>query len=171
MTMVNPMAGYWISWRNINYCRIVPLLIGTVAFAVIFAGFWQFFFRGEVVSYGDPSKVYFSPGAAKEGEDIELCFDDIVWKRLCPTFLITHLTPARGPRMDLPSYKIHVPSKAERVPPKCRSWKVPSLGLSRVAGPAVLSGFAESYCTPMDVIFRRPIYTDLPSARIDISRK
>lgn len=152
-----------------NYWRCLPALLGVIAFVAVVFGSWQLFFRGNVVSYGDASRSYFKPATATEGDTIEICFDDIVWKRLCRSQLVTHFTPARGPRLDLLPYPINVPATAQRVPPKCREWKVPMLGPDREAGMAVVSGFAESECSPLDHWY--PIYTPLPSLKLNVKKR
>ena len=130
---------------------------------------WVSFYRGTVVSYGDPTKVYFKglDGNREnvigvESQEIWLCFDDIVWKQICPSRLITHLTPAGGARLDLGSRVIDNPPVADRVPPKCRRWKVPEINSDQMPGRAVLSGHVRSECTPLDRWY--PIYTPMPSA-------
>lgn len=165
---MNVRALPWIK-DKVAYCHGLPALAGALAFVVVVIGMWQFFFRHEVVSYGAPAKTYFNTARAVEGDAIELCFDDVVWYRVCPAWLVTHLTPARGPRLDLPTYRISKPAEAGRVPPKCRKWVVPELGPQRSAGPAVLSGYAEFQCSPLDYWW--PIRTPMPSVKIDITKK
>jgi len=170
---IHKIPGTGFTW---NYCHGLPALIGVIVFVGVVLGLWQFVYRGEVMSYGiTKDSVRFKPTTATEGDTIELCFDDIVWKRLCPSHLVTNLTPAKGPRLDLTPYPINTPFHVDakdlphRVTPKCRKWVVPDLGPDRSAGLAVLSGFGESYCSPLD--YWRPIITPLPSAKITINKR
>lgn len=162
---IHRIPGIGITW---NYCHGLPALLAAVVFVGLVLALWQFVFRGEVVSYGDPAKVYLKPAVATEGDAIELCFDDVVWKRICRSKLVTYLTPAKGPRIELETYNIRPPSEPGRVPPKCRKWVVPDLG-DRTAGAAVLSGYAESECSPLD--YWRPIITPMPGAKITINKR
>ncbi len=163
---IHRIPGTGINW---NYCHGLPALIGAIVFVGVVLGSWQFVYRGDVVSYGDPSKVYFKPAVATEGETVELCFDDVVWKRICRSRLVTYLTPAKGARIELDTYNIRPPGEPSRVPPKCRKWVVPHLGPDRAAGTAMLSGHAESECSPLD--YWRPIITPMPSAKITINKR
>lgn len=147
----------WYHWWMIGVGSLA-MFIGVVLVV------WFGFYRGEVVSYGDPLKTYLKPEVGIEGTEIQICFDDVVWKNTCPSRLVTHLTPAVGSRLDLPVYNINVPARADRVPPKCRWWKVPMLG-DREPGMAVLSGHVRSECTPLDHWY--PIYTPMPSAKFN----
>jgi hypothetical protein len=151
----------------LKYCHGLPALVAFIIGGLIVLGMWQFIYRGDVVSYGDPAKVYFKPAAATEGDAIELCFDDVVWKRICRSKLITYLMTANG-RIEMETYNIRPPKEPSRVPPKCRKWVVPDLG-DRAAGASVLSGYAESECSPLD--YWRPIITPMPGAKITINKR
>ena len=145
--------------------------IWPLAVIVLVAGMlatWQWVLRAAPVSYGAPSKTYFKPAAAAEGEEIELCFDDLVWFRLCRGTLVTQFTPARGARIDLPSYTISTPAATGRVPPKCRKWTVPKLGPDREAGGAVLGGFASFECGMFD--HWSPLVVNLPTIRLHVKK-
>lgn len=154
----------WYHWVGIG--------VGTIAtFVGVVFLVWFGFLRGEVVSYGDPLKTYFKPVAGVEGQPIQLCFEAVVWKRLCPSQLVTYLTPVRGQRLDLETYTINAPPPIDpetkeplvlphKLPPKCRWWTVPMLGENREAGAAVLSGHVRSECGLLD--HWHPIYTQLP---------
>lgn len=155
----------WPRW----WCHVPAAIAAILLCLLVMAFTWRVFFRPEVMSYGDPREISFVPATATEGDEIELCFNDVVWHKVCASRLVTHLTPARGPRLDLPSYAISAPPEAGRVPPKCRKWQVPLLGRSREPGPAVLSGFAESRCSYLDLF--HPIYTPLPPVKIKILRR
>ena len=130
-------------------------------------GSWYLFARSTVLAYGEPAKTYFKPAQAAEGDEIELCFDGITWYRLCQGRLVTHLTPRVGSRLDLASYIISTPPTAGPIGSKCRKWTVPSLGLSRQGGPAILSGHATFDCG-----WHSPTLTVmLPQITIDITKK
>lgn len=159
----------WYHWTLIG--------IGSLAmfFGVIIA-IWFGFYRGEVVSYGDPMKVYFKDLNGNkenvqgvEGEKIWFCLDDVVWKQICPSTLATQLTPTRGPRLDLETHVLNNPPTASRVPPKCRRWEVPELTKDQTPGPAVMSGHVRSECSPLDHWY--PIYTPMPSAKFNWVRR
>jgi len=147
--------------------KIWPLfVIGAIALVV---AFWHWVLRADVVTYGDPTKTYFQPASATEGDQIEICFDDLVWYRLCRGRLITRLTPAKGSRMDLEAYTISTPAKVGRVPPKCRKWTVPALNSDREEGAAVLDGFAEFECWPID--HWSPIVMTMPPLKLNILKR
>lgn len=165
---MNARAIPWIKTTARRYYGL-PGLAAALAFVVTFIGVWQFFFRTPPVEYGDASRTHFNVSRATEGDAIEICFDDIVWRRVCPSYLVTNLTPARGPRLDLPRYRISAPAEPGRVPPKCRKWTVPELGAGRAPGIAVLSGYVESQCSPLDYWY--PIRTPMPTVKLDISKK
>jgi hypothetical protein len=150
-----------------GYGKKWPLFL-VAAIALMLAAF-QWVLRSDVVSYGDPSKTYFKPAKGMEGDKIELCFDDLAWHRLCRGRLVTFLTPAKGPRMDLEDYAIKTPLATGRVPPKCRAWIVPTLGSDREAGPAIIDGYAENECWPLDHWV--PIVRPLPKLKLDITRR
>ena len=166
--------------NTVTYCRGLPALAGALAFVVCIIAAWQIFFRADAVTYGDPTMTKFSVSRATEGETIELCFADVVWQRLCPSRLVTSLTPASGLRLDLETYRVNVPwlvddngRKVEptlpyRVPPKCRKWTVPDLGPNRSAGVAAIYGHVESQCTPLDYWW--PIRTPVPTLLLDIKK-
>lgn len=141
-----------------------PLGVIVGVFALL--GIWHWVLRAEVVSYGDPAKNYFNPASATEGDEIELCFDDITWFRLCRGRLVTYLTPAAGQRLDLVSYTINTPTRTGKVPPKCRKWVVPSLG-ERQAGTGTLGGHAEFNCG----FFAPRMVTPLPPIKLNITKK
>ena len=146
---------------KIRWYHWVMIGVGTLAtFVAVTILIWGTLLRGEVVSYGDPLKTYLKPTQGIEGTDIQICFDDVVWKRLCPSKLVTYLTPVRGSRLDLGTYEINVPATTGRIPPKCRWWKVPMLGENREAGAAVMAGHVQSECGLLDRWY--PIYTQLP---------
>ena len=125
-----------------------------------------------VVSYGDPAKTYFRPAKAVEGSTVEICFDDLVWYRLCKGQLATYLTPPKGHRLDFDLYTISTPAKTGRVTPKCRRWTVPVLGLDREAGVSTLDGVASFECAnPFPFNMNDPITVQLPSVKIDIQKR
>ena len=169
---IHKIPGTGINW---NYCHGLPALLSAIVFVGVVLGLWQFVYRGDVVSYSDSGKIYreppvhLKPEVATEGETIELCFDDVVWKRICRSRLVTYLTPAKGARIEMETYSIRPPGEPSRVPPKCRKWEVPYLGPDRAAGIAMLSGHAESECSPLD--YWRPIITPMPSAKITINKR
>lgn len=181
--MGHRIPGTKITW---TYCHGLPAFLGVIAFFAVVFAMWMLLFRSEVVNYGDPKSVYFEPNVATEGDTVSLHFDDVVWKRLCPSRLVTYLTPAKGSRLDLETYIINVPYTIDevqpdgtvvkvktplphRVPPKFRKWIVPELGKNQSPGLAVVSGHIESECSPLD--HWRPIITPMPSAKITINKR
>lgn len=166
--------------NTVTYCRGLPALAGALACIVGIIGGWQLFFRAEALNYGDPTLTKFSVSRATVGETIELCFADVVWHRLCQSRLVTSLTPAAGPRLDLETYRVNTPWLIDengrkvtpqlpyRVPPKCRKWTVPDLGPNRSAGVASISGYVASQCTPLDYWW--PIRTPVPTLLLDIKK-
>lgn len=150
-----------------GYGKTWPLVI--ILLAAVVAALYQWGLRSDVLSYGDPSKTYFKPAKATEGDRIEICFDDLSWHRLCRGRLVTYLTPSKGPRMDLDNYPIRTPLSTGRVPPKCRAWIVPTLGSDREAGVATVEGYAENECWPLDHWV--PIVRTLPKMKIEITKK
>ena len=138
---------------------------GILTLFIIRALFWQ----AEVVSYGEKARSYFTPPTGVSGEEVKLCFDDIVWKRICRSDLTTYFIPvsnelvsARVHRYDMFQYKISVPPKAGRVEPKCRPWIVPSVE----RGEWKLSGYASSYCFPF--YEKDPVYTYMPEIKFTV---
>lgn len=150
-----------------GYQKTLPILF--IAMVIVPIAIYQWGMRGDVLSYGDPAKTYFKPASAMEGDRIELCFDDVTWRRLCRGRLVTHLTPSKGPRMDLDDYPIKTPLATGKVTPKCRAWTVPDLGSDREAGTATLHGYAENECWPLDHWV--PIVRPLPSVKLEIRKR
>jgi len=151
-------------------CHGLPALLGVFLFLAIVLGVWFFVLRDDVMSFGAEGKTYFKPAVATEGDAIEICFDDAAWYRVCPSRLITYLTPAKGPRLDdLPVYTLKMPAKPQKTPQKCRLWHVPVLGPDRSEGPAVLTGHVESECSLLD--YGHPIITPFPTLRVEIKKR
>ena len=140
-----------------------------IAAAIVVGGaaaIWQWGLKPDmspVMSYGTADKTFFKPNETVEGETIEFCLTGITWHRLCPSTLITHLTPSTGLRIDLPGYNINVPGQIGPVKAKCRAWVVPSLGDR--SSQMIFSGFAESLCGTTRII------TNLPAVPITINRR
>ena len=93
--------------------------IWPLAIVIIVAGavtYWQWWLKPDlspVVTYGSSDKTFFRPAEVTEGGSTEICFHGVIWYRVnCPSKLITHLTPSKGDRLDLPTYPIAVPPTA-----------------------------------------------------------
>ena len=162
--MISSTAGATSSIRQLRM-RLWPVLLGVGVVAAL--GFYVLIVRGPVVSYGDPKLTFFEPRTAAPGAEIKLCFDDIVWFRVCPSVLTTHLTPvsasliaARAHRLDLPMYTISKPPTSGRVPAKCRPWTVPNLA----DGEWRLGGHVTSACWGAEII------TPMPDVRLEVRR-
>lgn len=143
-----------------------------VAFVTIAAAtaIWQWVLKPDmspVVSYGAASNTFFKPAQVVEGEAVELCFGSVTWHRLCPSQLITHLTPSKGARIDLPPYQISMPAQTGSVPPKCRQWIAPQI--ADRSNQMIFSGYAESLCGKKNDPTR--IVADLPAVPITINKK
>lgn len=136
-----------------------------VLLALIVAG-WHWGLRAPVITYGHPSKSYFKPAEGSPGDTIQICFDDVVWHRVCPSVLSQYFTPAKGPRIDT-VYAISVPPRPGRVPPKCRPWKIPDLTDDQL-GLGTLSGHVTSQCWPLD--HWQPIIETLPPMKLLVRR-
>jgi hypothetical protein len=176
LAAILPHGRFYFYW--------LPVLVGLAVFCGGVLAHWWFFLRGEVVSYGAVDRTYFSQARAVEGDEIEICYEAITWKRLCRSKLVTYVVPFRGPRLDLATYDVKTPPKRGPVDAKCRAWptleypKVPSLGGNdplgrpyRAEGPAVWTGHIESECSIYDHWFAAPIYTALPPVRFEWLRR
>ena len=179
-------SSNWSRWASIHDRKLEEItmakirwyhwvMIGTGSLAT-FVGvtllIWGTLLRGEAISYGNPVNTYFKPTEGIEGTDIQLCLDDVTWKRLCPSQLVTQLTPVRGSKLDLGAYPINVPPSVNpetgeelmlphKLAKKCRWWKVPMLGENREAGAAVMTGYVRTECTPY-LDQRWPIFAPFP---------
>lgn len=139
-----------------------------VVLAFMVAG-WHWGLRAQVISYGHPSKSYFQPAEGGPNGTTNLCFDDVVWHRICPSVLHMTFTPAnccddKVKRWDS-QYTISVPLKTGRVPPKCRPWKIPDVP-DEGMGVGTLTGFASSECWPLD--HWSPIAETLPPMKLTL---
>lgn len=113
---------------------------------------------GKVLSYGGPNDVYFNPKNFKAGDKVSICFDGVVWHKICKSELIYHVTcykHAMGApdgvvelgRTDFPVYAISVPRETGPVGRKCRSFAIPS---DCQPGPISHSAFARHECAGPD---------------------
>ena len=160
----------WIK-DKVTYCHGIPAGVFLLTFAIAAVGFWQLVVRAPAVSYGEPYKTVLKPVQVGEGEEFELCFSGIVWKRLCHGTLSTYLTPTFGSRIDLPIHVISTPTKKGpivdedgRIVTKCRKYTAPLL--NGRTGPFTFNAHASFTCTldgAPDIV--------LPGLKLDIKKK
>jgi len=145
--------------------------VAVAALAMGAAAYWQWGLKPDmspVSTYGSSEKTFFKPNEVKEEETTEICFYGVVWYRVgCPSTLTTYLTPSKGDRLDLPSYRINVPPAAGPVAKKCRPWTAPKIGDR--SSQMIFSGFAEHLCGKQDNPTR--IITNLPAVPITINKR
>lgn len=138
--------------------------------AIVFgAGFlvWHTVIAVPALSFGNPGQVHFADASVAAGSEPLLCFDAIVWERLCPGSTFVNLAPVnvsdRNARpVDLEPHTISTPSKAGPLGPKCRGTKIPS-GLS--PGIWRLTGHASNVCS-VPVIGGVTVTSSLPSTLV-----
>lgn len=146
-----------------------PITI-VVLLAIVVAG-WHWGLRAPVITYGQPSKTYVKFPETSPLAENAICYDDIVWHRLCPSVLHTTFTPAnccseKVKRWD-ERYVISVPLKVGRVVPKCRPWKIPDVP-DEGLGLGTLTGHVTSECWPLD--HWQPIIETLPTMKLLVRR-
>lgn len=144
-------------------CRISVFIASVAIVAVVFIVTDQ----SPVMDYGSPEKSYIMPSEVSPGENALICLDDVTWLRLCPSTLKWWLYDQDGRRHDyketISVHHIFPPAKAQKLPPKCRAWKVPA-GLS--PGQKTMTGLVESRCPPIGEW--SPIRIDFPKIKFTV---
>lgn len=147
-----------------------PVII--VASAGVAVTGWYWFANRSALDYGRPGATYFDRQIAAPGEEIEICFDNVVWRRICPSKLVSHITcvqriqrngrdiiEARG--FNPPAYNINVPMKTGPIVKKCRPFVLPT---ACQPGPLRYEAFAQSECPP----FGNVVYSKLPPLDLNV---
>lgn len=127
--------------------------VGGIAIALLL---YVNFDRSDVIDYGAQSKSYLKPAKVRPGDQVNICLDDVTWKRLCPSVVTQTVVDVDGRYNDYGTHTVSRPWKTGKLPPKCRAWTVPKLP----AGKATLTGYMFSQCGPLD--YRWPITTKFP---------
>ncbi len=146
-------------------------MLPAVAAIVIGAGFviWQTVIAAPALSFGGPGMVHFKDQSVAAGSEPLLCFDAVVWERLCPGSTFVDLVPDnvadRSARtVNLEPHTISTPTQIGRLDPKCRATKIPA-GLA--PGVWRLTGHSSNTCT-VPVIGGVTVTSPLPSTLVSI---
>lgn len=146
-------------------------MIPAIAAVALGAGFviWQTVIAAPALSFGSPGQVHFAESAVAAGSEPLLCFDAIVWERLCPGSTFVNLAPVnvsdpKAKPVDLEPHTISTPVSAGPIEAKCRGTKVPA-GLA--PGVWRLSGHASNAC-PVPLIGSVTVTSLLPSTLVSI---
>lgn len=135
--------------------------------------FWYWYANRPALDYGRPGSTYFDRQIAGQGEEIEICFDNVVWRRICPSRLISHISCIQRVQRDgrdvvemrgfnTPAYEINVPMQTGPIAKKCRPFKLP---VACQPGPLKYEAFAQSECGPLGNV----VYSQMPPLRLSIS--
>lgn len=146
-------------------------MIPAIAAIALGAGFviWQTVIAAPALSFGNPGQVHFVEPAVASGSEPLLCFDAIVWERLCPGSTFVDLIPVNvsdrnAKTVNLESHMISTPTQAGPLAPKCRGTKVPA-GLA--PGVWRLTGHASNVCN-VPLIGGVTVTSLLPSTLVSI---
>jgi hypothetical protein len=148
-------------------------IMGGAAIAAIFVvmvAAYNIFDSSPVMDYGAAEKSYFRPDVAAPGEQVQICFDDASWMRLCPSKLKVWFFDNNGKRLDFDdAFTVHtilLPAKVGKLPPKCRAWMIPT-GLPE--GHIVQEGIVTSECPPLGSWW--VIRKDFPRLRLTVRKQ
>lgn len=152
-----------------RWCRACYVGAGIITFLIGFFVIVVMLNRHPAISYGGIGSVTIEDPAthlaeAKSGQEMQICFHEAAWLRLCPSVLVQRIQ-VDGRQFDLPRHVIDPPQHTGPLPAKCRTIKLPLFG-DGVKGSAMFSGFARSKCWPTDEIW--PIEVNLPPAHFEI---
>jgi len=99
------------------------------------------------------------------GSPLDICLDNIVWFRVCPSTEYVHLTDAAGGIYNLPIHIVSHPQGPITIKHKCRAWGM----VPRIApGLAKVTGYIESYCPLLSPIYTGTvtIITQMPEMKL-----
>lgn len=159
--------------RGLRKLQIADLRLGAICvLAVAVLGIWSVALRAPALSFGSPEATHFSQRTAVAGTEIGLCYDAIVWNRLCPAEVVTGFDPAPGlrlpggalaTRVDAAVHRVATPLVTGAKAPKCRAFTVPKV---MVPGEWTLTGHLTAACAPLGEW--APVITPLPPIKLTI---
>ncbi len=153
--------------RAFHRAIAVPAILAIVTASIFLI--WQTVIAAPALSFGNPGQVHFAEPAVTSGSEPLLCFDAIVWERLCPGSTFVNLAPVnvsdRNARpVDLEPHTISTPAKPGPLGPKCRGTKVPA---GMAPGVWRLTGHASNVCS-VPVIGGVTVTSLLPTTLVSI---
>lgn len=153
--------------RQFRKAIVLPAAAAILVGGAIIA--WQAVIAAPALSFGSAGQVHFAESAVASGSEPLLCFDAVVWQRLCPGQTFVNLTPVnvsdrKAKVVDLEPHTISTPVTAGPIEPKCRGTKVPA-GLA--PGVWRLSGHASNVCS-VPLIGGVTVNSPLPSTLVTV---
>src|SRR5437879_302827 len=77
--------------QQFHSALIIPAIVGVVIAGILLV--WQTILAAPALSFGGHGNVHFAETAVVAGSKPLLCFEAIEWKRLCPGYTYTRLSP------------------------------------------------------------------------------
>ena len=165
--MSDPSFGARLSHLE-RWCLRCYIAVGLLT---LMTGFFLVFVlgnRAHPLEYGGPVTIedpITGTSTVTSGEIVNVCFERVVWRRLCESLLVTQME-IDGRVFDLPVHPITPPRyTGPLVEKKCRPMRMPVFG-PELRGHATITGFARSMCWPTDLVW--PLETPIPEARFEI---
>ena len=149
----------------------VPAILAVAGSALFLI--WHTVIAAPALSFGSPGQVHFAEPSVTAGSEPLLCFDAIVWQRLCPGQTFVNLSPVNvsdrnAKPVDLEPHTISTPTATGPLGPKCRGTKVPA---GMAPGVWRLTGHADNVCAmwlPLVGTFGVTVTSLLPSTLVSI---
>lgn len=101
-----------------------------LSFAVV--SVWYWIVNRPIHTIGSRELV---PAEGVPGTKVNVCLDNLVWFRTCPSKEYTMLFDAKGDRFDFPVYPVNAPPGPKIIKHKCREWgEIPRVapGLAKI---------------------------------------